>query len=47
MRGCVIIKRAKTFQDFEKPCVEIGQKLTELELCQVADELRVGKKKYF
>ena len=27
--------------------VEIGQKLTELEPCQVAEELRVGKKKNF
>ena len=27
--------------------VEIGQKLTELEPCQVAEELRVGKKENF
>ena len=27
--------------------VEIGQKFTELEPCQVAEELRVGKKENF
>ena len=35
---------SKTFQDFEKlESVYIGQKLTELETCQIADEKNLWK----